>query len=230
MASGAANDLAWSTRAARRPIPGVSTMSATAPVALYETMFERGLGEFPMLRHRDGSIYIGFLVKDKHQLVFRDRGLCAGISASQVAPCWDLGIAGAIVDSRDKPWETLSFLGPDLCSIPVDLSATRRRVMGRSVTGAGANVLSFCGSIYRGFETMLASEFLPLVLPMAVETRDGPGLAVTDFRFASVPMDLLFKVHELVRSAVDRQATLRVEEVHVDESEFESLFGRFQPT
>ena len=86
----------------------------------------------------------------------------------------------------------------------------------------------FCGSIYRGYEAMLANEFLPLVLPMSVETREGPGLAVTDFRFASVPMDLLIRVHELVRAAVDRQATLRVEEVHVDDSEFQSLFGRFQ--
>lgn len=198
------------------------------PRALYEAMFERGLGEFPMLRHREGKVYIGFLVKDKSQLVFRDRGLCEGISASQVAPCWDLGIAGAIVDARNKPWESLTFLGPDHCDIPVDLSSTRRRVMGRLVAATGENVLSFCGSIYRGFETMLANELLPLVLPLAVDTREGRGLAVTDFRFASVPMQLLIKVHDLVRTAVDRQATLRVEEVNVDDSEFESLFGRFQ--
>jgi hypothetical protein len=35
-------------------------------------------------------------------------------------------------------------------------------------------------------------------------------------------------VHDLVRTAVDRQATLRVEEVDVDDSEFASLFGRFR--
>jgi hypothetical protein len=204
-------------------------MSTTSsPVALYESLFERGLGEFPMLRHRDGRVYVGFLVKDKSQLVFRDRGLCEELSASQVAPCWDLGIAGAIVDVRNQPWESLSFLGPDHCKIPVDLSSTRRRVMGRHVAGTGENVLSFFGSIYRGFETMLANELLPLVLPLTVETREGLGLAVTDFRFASVPMALLIKVHDLVRTAVDRQATLRVEEVDVDDSEFASLFGRFR--
>jgi len=197
-------------------------------LALYSAMFERGLGEFPMLRHRNGKVYIGFLVKDKSQLVFKDRGLCEGITSSQVAPCWDLGIVGAIVDVKGKAWESLSFLGPDHCHIPVDLSSTRRRVMGRLVAGTGENVLSFVGSIYRGFETMLANDLMPLVMPLAIETKEGIGLAVTDFRFASVPMDLLIKVHDLVRTAVDRQMTLRVEEVHVDDSEFESLFGRFQ--
>src|SRR5690606_15331382 len=125
-------------------------------------------------------------------------------------------------------WTSLSFLGPDLCTIPVDLSSTRHRVLGRIAATSGESVLSFYGSVYRGFKMMLDYNLLPVILPFALDTDRGvTGLAVSDFRFATVPIDVVLRVNDLVRAAVDRHLTLSVEEVDVDDQEFERLFGRY---
>ena len=196
---------------------------------LYHRMFLRGLGELPMMRHRGDNVLIGNLTMEKGTLVFRDRGLLQGISFSSVAPCWDLGLVGAVADIPGNPWASLSFLGPDLCTIPVDLSSTRHRVLGRAAAATGESVLTFYGSVYRGFKMMLDYNLLPVLLPLTLETDKGvTGFAVSDFRFATVPLDTVLRVNDAVRAAVDRHLTLSVEEVDVDEQEFERLFGQYQ--
>jgi len=200
----------------------------TVKADLYRRMFLRGLGELLMLRHKDDQVLLGYLTMEKGTLVFRDRGLLQGVSFASVAPCWDLGLVGAVADIPDNPWSSLSFLGPDLCTIPVDLSSTRHRVLGRVAAATGESVLSFYGSVYRGFKLMMDYNLLPVVLPLPIETERGvTGLAVTDFRFATVPIEVVLRVNDLVRAAADRHLTLSVEEVDVDDQEFERLFGRY---
>jgi len=196
-------------------------------------MFERGLGELPILRHKDDTVMLGNLVMDKGTLVFRDRGIVDDVSVTNVAPCWDLGIVGAIADVKSNEWESLTFLGPDHCTIPVNLSKTRGNVLGRAIGTTGENLLSFYGSVYRGFKLMLDSNLLPLVLPFPIKTKKKEkekvtGLAVTDFRFATVPIDTLSKANELVRMAVDKHMTLSVEEVNIADEEFDKMFKQFK--
>jgi hypothetical protein len=198
---------------------------------IYRKLFERGLGELPILRNKDTRVLLGNLVMDKGALVFRDRDTLAGVSVADVAPCWDLGLIGAVADIRGKEWDSLSFLGPELCKIPVNLSSTRHNVLRRVAPTGDEDVFTFFGSVYRGFKMMLDSNLLPLILPLPIETQDGViGLAVTDFRYATVSLDLLRQVNDLMRVAVDRQLTLSVEEVDVDDAEFNELFAQFKQT
>lgn len=204
-------------------------MSDTGKGDFFNALFQRGLGEFPLLRRVDEAARIGVLVMNKGQLVFKDRGVLPATKYAEVAPCWDLGLLGAITDLKGEQWESLSFVGIDRCEVKVDLSSTRHNVLGRIIAATGENVLDFKGSVYRGFKLMLDAGLLPIVLPLPVATREGAmGLAVTDFRFATVPLEALIKVNDLVRQAVDEHLTLDVHEVDLDEQEFATLFERYQ--
>jgi hypothetical protein len=136
---------------------------------------------------------------------------------------------GAVADIKGRDWESLTFLGPDHCKIPVDLSTTRNRVLGRSIIKSGESVLTYCGSIYRGFKLMMDSNLLPLVIPIPIEVDGGiTGLAVTDFRFATVSLETVREVNDAVRTSVDRHTTLSVEEVEFGDEEFDSMFAQFK--
>ena len=204
-----------------QPTPGTPS--------LYRELFERGLGELLMLRQKGDRVLLGNLTMDKGALVLRDRGLIGQVSPDDVAPCWDLGIVGAVAYTPNNEWESLTFLGPDRCKIPVDLSSTRHNVLGRTIAATGETLLTFYGSVYRGFKLMLESNLLPLVLPLPLETHEGVrGLAVTDFRFATVPLDTVRKVFFQVNTTIDHFMTLSVQEVDVDQDEFEKLFGKYR--
>lgn len=195
---------------------------------LYTALFRRGLGEFPMLRRVGKEARLGVLVMDKGNLVFRDRAILQGIAFTQVAPCWDLGLLGAVVDLDGEEWESLSFVGVERCVVKVDLSSTRHNVLGRIVATSGENVLNFKGSIYRGFKLMLDAGLLPVLLPHPLSTREGGvGLAVSDFRIATVPLEVLVRVNDLVRHATDQHLVLDVHEVDMDADEFATLFERY---
>ncbi|MGE0486009.1 MAG: hypothetical protein AB7Q81_17815 [Gammaproteobacteria bacterium] len=203
-------------------------MDETGKRDFFGALFQRGLGEFPMLRRVDDAARIGALVMNKGQLVFKDRGVLNVTKYAEVAPCWDLGLLGAITDLMGEQWESLSFVGIDRCEVKVDLSSTRHNVLGRIVAATGENVLDFKGSVYRGFQLMLDAGLLPIVLPLPIATRENTmGLAVTDFRFATVPLEALIKVNDLVRHAVDEHLTLDVHEVDMDAREFAALFERY---
>ncbi len=196
--------------------------------SFYAALFERGFGELPLMREQQGRALLGNLVMDKGRLAFRDRGLLKGIDASNIATCFDMGIIGAIADISGNEWESLTYLGADRCKIPVDLSATRHRVLRGISAQAGENVLGFYGSVYRGFQLLLESNLLPVVLPLRIQTVDGlTGLAVADFRFATVPLPVVSRVYDLVRVSVERNLTFSVEEVDINDSDFEAMFGSF---
>lgn len=203
-------------------------MSDKLPLKLFRDLFERGLGELLMLQQDADRVLLGNLVMDKGALILRDRALMKGVSTRAVATCWDIGIVGAVCDLRGNEWDSLTFLGADHCRIPVDLSATRQNLMKGITSIAGESLIVYKGSVYRGFKLMLDANLLPLVLPIPIETDEGTvGLAVCDFRFASIPIDIVLKVNDLVRTAVDRHLTLSVEEFEIDENEFDQLFGGY---
>jgi hypothetical protein len=197
-------------------------------VGLCRDLFARGLGELLMIRNRGTQVMLGNLVMDKGALTFKDRGLLRDVEPARVAPCWDIGITGAICNLPDKDWDSLSYLGPDLCHIPVNLSTTRHRLLRSVVNLAGEDMITFQGSAYRGFKMLLDAHLLPVVLPLVIETHSGVlGLAVTDFRYASVPLETVLAVNDAVRASVERQVCLTVEDFEVSAEEFGSLFSGY---
>ncbi len=65
-------------------------------------------------------------------------------------------------------------------------------------------------------------------LPLVIETRAGElALAVTDFRYASVPLEAVLAVNDAVRASVERQVCLTVEDFEVSAEEFGSLFSGY---
>ena len=200
----------------------------SAPIKLFHDLFARGLGELLMLRQKSEQVMLGNLTMDKGNLVFKDRGLLTGMAPARVAPCWDIGIVGAICDVRGNDWDSLTYVGPDHCQIAVDLSSTRHGLLRSIVNAAGEDLLVFRGSIYRGFRMLLDAHLLPVVLPVPIMTKDNiPGLAITDFRFASAPIDVLLAANDMVRKSVDRQLSLSVEDFDVSAAEFDTLFGDY---
>ncbi|RME35830.1 MAG: hypothetical protein D6786_00775 [Gammaproteobacteria bacterium] len=195
---------------------------------LFLEFFSLGLGELLMLQRHEGKALLGYLVMEKGKLLFRDQGILKDVPEMAVAPCWDIGTVGAICRLEGVPWKSLSFLGPDHCRIPVDLSATRHDLLGRVTGPMGEDLLTFRGSAYRAFQAMLGAHILPVVVPQPLVTDAGViGLAVGDLRFASIPLEAVMTAHELVEESVERHLTLSVEDLSVDEEEFEKLFGNF---
>jgi len=198
------------------------------PLNLFRDLFARGLGELLMLQRTADRVLLGNLVMEKGSLRLKDRGLMRGIKPEAVAVCWDLGIIGAVCDMQGNDWASLTYLGADHCKIPVDLSSTRHRLLKGITTAVGESALVFKGSIYRGFKVLLDANLLPLVIPFPIETdEEAVGLAICDFRFASLPIDILSTVNDLVRTSVENHLTLGIEELEINENEFQELFASY---
>ena len=198
------------------------------PLKLFRDLFSRGLGELLMIQQTPDRVLCGNLVMDKGALMLRDCGLMRGVKPAAVAACWDIGVIGAVCDLQGNEWASLSLLGADHCRIPVNLSSTRHRLLKGITSTVGENALVFKGSVYRGFQLLLDANLLPLVLPFPIETDENVvGLAVCDFRFASLPIDTISKVNDLVRTSVENHLKLSIEEFEMDDGEFEKLFGNY---
>ncbi len=197
-------------------------------VKLCQDLYARGLGELLMLEKQGENALLGNLVMEKGRLLFRDRDILRDVPSAMVAPCWDIGIIGALCDLPDNEWESLTFLGADHCHIPIDLSATRYNLLSRVTSPQGEHLISYKGSVYRAFQAMLDSHLLPVVLPLPLHTDTGvAGIAVSDLRFASISLEVAMQVNDMIREAIERHLTLSVEDLDVDDSEFEQLFGAY---
>ncbi len=195
---------------------------------LFRDLYSLGLGELLMLQCHQGKALLGYLTMEKGELLFRDRGVLKDVPEMAVAPCRDIGTVGAVCRLQEVPWKSLSFLGPDHCRIPVDLSATRHDLLGRVTGPMGEDLLTFRGSVYRAYQAMLGAHILPVVLAQPLMTDAGViGLAVGDLRFASIALEAVMRAHELVEESIEHQLTLSVEDLSVDAEEFEQLFGNY---
>lgn len=199
------------------------------PRTFFHKLFDRGLGELLMVQRAADRVLVGNLVMDKGSLLLRDGGFMKGVTPEAVAVCWDLGIIGAVCDLQGNDWESLTYLGADHCKIPVDLSSTRHKLLKGITTAVGENAIVFKGSVYRGFKLLLDANLLPLVIPLPIETDEKViGLAVCDFRFASLPIGVLSAVNNLVRTSVENHLTLGIEEFELNENEFQELFAGYR--
>lgn len=195
---------------------------------LIATLFKYGLGEFLVVHGNGPHPLLGQLAYEKGKLVLKDRALLKGVLMAQIGPCYDIGIVGAICQEDGNEWETLTFVGPELCHLKQDLSATRVNLMAASTNEFNERLLDFHGSVHRGFRLMIDSHFLPVVLMQEIILKSGKkGLAVSNLRVAGVSFDVLGTVHERLNELVEKNNDLDVQDMTMDRSDFDSLFAKY---
>lgn len=212
------------------------TVTQRAPIApvlphhLCRELVANGLADLPVMQRRGDGAVLGTLRIDGDKLRLDNCGVLDGVTGLSVAPCWDIGIVGAVCQMPDREWPGLTFLGADRCRIPVDLSRTRHDLLRYTMNSDGESIIEFRGSLHAGFNAMLNAHLLPVLIPLVIATREGvAGLAVCDFRFASAPLRVTVQVNELVRKAVDPHLASDVEDVDLSDDEFASMFGNYLP-
>jgi hypothetical protein len=196
---------------------------------LIETLFEFGLGELLLIHGHGSHPLLGQIVREKGRLVLKDRALLRDVVTAQIGPCYDIGIVGAVCQESGNEWETLTFVGPELCHLKQDLSSTRVNLMAASTNEFNERLLDFHGSVHRGFRLMLDNHFIPIVLMHEVMLKSGKqGLAVSNLRVAGVSFDVLGTVHERLNKIVEKNSDLDVQDMTMDRSDFDSLFAQYR--
>lgn len=195
---------------------------------ILEYLVKQGLSEHFILHVINKKACLGRILYDKNTLHFKDTGVLADINPQNLKPCWESGIIGMITPSKNREWESLTFLGIENCKVSVDLSSTRHGVMVSAKNQYGDSLNTFEGSIYRGFNLLLDYHFLPVILLHQIKSRSGiDGLAVADLRMAPMPIKTLLVVNDMVLNVVDKHMSIEVEEAAIENSEFEKMFGEF---
>ena len=195
---------------------------------IIEYLVRQGLSEHFVLHIVGGKPCLGHILYDKGRLHLKDAGALTGISPTSLKACWENGIVGMITPSKNREWESLTFLGVENCRIPVDLSTTRHDVMGSAKNQYGDSLVTFEGSIYRGFKLLLNNHFLPVILLHQIKSRAGmDGLAVADLRIAPMPIKTILQINDMVSNVVDKKLSMGVEEADLDNMDFEKLFGNY---
>lgn len=195
---------------------------------IIEYLVKQGLSEHLILHIVDDKPCLGHILYDKNRLHLKDKGLISSIDPKTLKPCWENGIVGMVTPSKNREWESLTFLGIENCNLPVDLSATRHGVMGSATNQYGDSLKKFEGSIYRGFKLLLDNHFLPVILLHQIKSKSGiDGLAVTDIRIAPMPIKSVLAINDLVLNVVDKHLSMGVEEADLEGVDFEELFGNF---
>ena len=195
---------------------------------IIEFLVKQGLSEHLVLQIVNGKSCLGHVMYDKNRLYLKDTGILADINPVYLKPCWENGIVGMITPSNKREWESLTFLGVEKCRIPIDLSATRHGVMGLVKNQYGDSLVTFEGSIYRGFNLLLENHFLPVILLHQIKSKASiDGLAVADLRIAPMPIKTILLINDLVSRVVEKTMTVGVEEAMMDDVDFEKMFSGY---
>jgi len=195
---------------------------------ILEVLFKYGLGEHLILHVQKDRSILGKLVYDKGRMLLKDHDYLVGFKPEFLKPCWETGLIGMICSPRNKAWESLTYYGLEKCKLPIDLDSTRHDSLIAAQNQYGEKLVDFTGSIYRGFRLMLDHHFLPVILLQQVDAKSGEiGLAVTDLRAAPLPINLIQKIHDVVREITDMSLSINVEDTNLGSSDFETLFKQF---
>lgn len=195
---------------------------------IIHNLFLRGLGQLLVLHVHEKRVYLGYISYEKGKLLIRDAGLLQGVEGYQLAPCWDYGLLGCLYDSSEYEWDSLTFCGLEHCKSPVNLSDTRQGALWSAVNQYGEHLIDFVGSVYRGFQMMLNTNYLPVVTLRPMQTRIGhTGLAVGDLRTAPIHLSILSKVYEIVNASVEKSLMLGLEDLDVNSDEFDKMFAQY---
>lgn len=193
-----------------------------------QKMFEQDLGELLVLHRTDTRVYLGSLVLDKGKITVKDAGLLPDIKVSDLDPCFDNGFIGCVSHSEGQEWDSLTFHGMELCDLPVSLSSTAHSTLASAGNEYGENLTDFQGSVYRGFKLMLDNHFIPVLLLRHIQTHTGEsGMAVTDLRMMLMEITMIRNLNNVVRETVEEHLTSGVDDVEIQDDQFEELFGDF---
>ena len=193
-----------------------------------QKMFEQDLGELLVLHRTDTRVYLGPLVLDKGKITVKDAGLLPDIKVSDLDPCFDNGFIGCVSHSEGQEWDSLTFHGMELCDLPVSLSSTAHSTLASAGNEYGENLTDFQGSVYRGFKLMLDNHFIPVLLLRHIQTHTGEsGMAVTDLRMMLMEITMIRNLNNVVRETVEEHLTSGVDDVEIQDDQFEELFGDF---
>ena len=193
-----------------------------------QKMFEQDLGELLVLHRTDTKVYLGALVLDKGKITVKDAGLLPDIKVSDLDPCFDNGFIGCVSHSEGQEWDSLTFHGMELCDLPVSLSSTAHSTLASAGNEYGENLTDFQGSVYRGFKLMLDNHFIPVLLLRHIQTHTGEsGMAVTDLRMMLMEITMIRNLNNVVRETVEEHLTSGVDDVEIQDDQFEELFGDF---
>ena len=193
-----------------------------------QKMFEQDLEELLVLHRTDTRVYLGALVLDKGKITVKDAGLLPDIKVSDLDPCFDNGFIGCVSHSEGQEWDSLTFHGMELCDLPVSLSSTAHSTLASAGNEYGENLTDFHGSVYRGFKLMLDNHFIPVLLLRHIQTHTGEsGMAVTDLRMMLMEITMIRNLNNVVRETVEEHLTSGVDDVEIQDDQFEELFGDF---
>lgn len=193
-----------------------------------QKMFEQDLGELLVLHRTDTRVYLGPLVLVKGKITVKDAGLLPDIKVNDLDPCFDNGFIGCVSPSEGQEWDSLTFHGMELCDLPVSLSSTAHSTLASAGNEYGENLTDFQGSVYRGFKLMLDNHFIPVLLLRHIQTHTGEsGMAVTDLRMMLMEITMIRNLNNVVRETVEEHLTSGVDDVEIQDDQFEELFGDF---
>ena len=183
------------------------------------SLFSHGLGEYPVLCQRIDNIYLGNMVFEKGHIFFKDRGVLTGADAIPDNYPWHDQILGMVCFRDSYKWQSLTFYGVDHCQLDGVDPVHRQRLM--EIKNQDMNRMSdFIGSVYRAFQTLLEYNFLPIGLLHQVKTHnDEHGIYICDLQSAGLSEATKETVKELIHNAVDRQLTIKLEDITVQRME-----------
>jgi hypothetical protein len=119
---------------------------------LLESLCRYGLGSYLVLHKTNDHVYFGTVDYEKGHMVLHDSEMLKDLKPELFQPVWNEGLVGMICVSTKHEWESISYYGLEYCNVKPDLSQTRGNALIAAQNQYGDSIMSFRGSIYRGFK------------------------------------------------------------------------------
>lgn len=187
-------------------------------IDIIDSLFKQGLGELPVFYSRLRGLYLGNMVYVKGRIFFKDKGFLRDVDTPPELPDWNQHLLGMVCYRRLLQWESLSFYGLDYCKLNEPVAEDRIRFLKSVINDEGERLYDFVGSIYRACHLMLDNGLLPVVLLQPMQSEgSGAGLAIADLRALFPDGDRHEEIGEIIRTAIQKQTTLDLDDVTTDE-------------
>ena len=183
------------------------------------SLFGHGLGEYPVLCTRIDNIYLGNMVFEKGHLFFKDRGVLTDADDIPDSHPWLEQLLGMVCYRDTYKWQSLTFYGVDHCRLEGVESVHQKRLT--EIKNQEMDRMSdFIGSVYRAFQTLLDNDFLPVGLLQPIKTHNEEhGICICDLQSAGLTSATKEAVKKLIHIAVDKQLTIKLEDITLQRTE-----------
>ena len=180
-----------------------------------DSLFSHGLGEYPVLCQKIDKIYLGNMIFEKGHLFFKDRGVLTRADNIPDSYSWHEQLLGMVCYRSTYKWQSLTFYGVDHCRLDGAEPVHREKLT--EIKNQDSDRMSdFIGSVYRAYQTLLEHDFLPVGLLHPVKTHnDEHGIGICDLQSSGLSPDTRATIKKLIHAAVDRQLTIKLEDITV---------------